>query len=200
MKKIRNRVFGNWKSSLVGVILIIVCIALVFLGKASFLEVSTFLLIGLACLGVKDPSSINIRIIVLIFASTAALLSCSPQKRLNKLLKHHPELLQKDTFFFRDTIITKSYALDTVFSAKFDTITINKENTKIQLVKYDSLIYLTLDQQADTIKIEKKIEVDKIIYKTEKKTNIWFWIAIGAISFILFIVGVNIYSFNSLKK
>ena len=132
--------------------------------------------------------------VVLIFGSVFILLSCSPQKRLSRLLKHHPELLQKDTVIFRDTLIIPATKYDTVFNTNFDTIIIDKGRFNIEIIRHDSLIYLTHTTPNDTVFIEKKITVDKIIYTPEKpKINIWFWIAMGAISFILFIIGINIY-------
>lgn len=196
MKKIRNRVFGNWKSSLLGSLLIIICLVLIFIGKATFLEVNLLILIGLGLLGVKDPQNINLRVVLLIFGSTLILSSCTPQKRLNRLLKHHPELLQKDTVYYRDTLIIPATKYDTVFKTNFDTIHINSNRYNIELIRHDSLIYLTHTTPGDTIIKNIPIPIERIKYIQEpKKTNYWFWVALGAILFIVFIIVINILSF-----
>jgi hypothetical protein len=69
----------------------------------------------------------------LLYISLIALLfSCSPQKRLNRLVKKHPELVKIDTITVRDTIrdtinvTTELVKVDTIFSLNeiHDTITI----------------------------------------------------------------------------
>jgi len=100
------------------------------------------------------------------------LFSCTPQKRLQRLLKHHPELLQKDTIYLKDTIITKAIQIDTNFIFVNDTFFIEKEKFKIELIKKDKIIYLKAESKADTIYINKPYAVEKIIYKNENKFNI----------------------------
>jgi len=58
------------------------------------------------------------------------LFSCSPQKRLHRLVKKHPELTRVDTIKIQDTIIVPGIKTDTVFSSSLlnDTVTITKEN------------------------------------------------------------------------
>jgi len=41
------------------------------------------------------------------------LLSCSPQKRLNRLVKKHPHLIQNDTVIVHDTLIIPTIQIDT---------------------------------------------------------------------------------------
>ena len=70
------------------------------------------------------------------------IISCSPQKRLNNLVKKHPELIQKDTLnlFVRDTIVIKEQSFDTTTQIVYhDSVTvINNERV---ILKYfpDSL-------------------------------------------------------------
>ena len=109
----------------------------------------------------------KIFVMILLFS----LFGCTPQKRLQRLLKHHPELLQKDTVTVKDTFVINRTQFDTIVNAHFDTINIEKERVKIQLIKKDSLIYINAVTPGDTIVIEKKIFVDKIIYPTEKPTT-----------------------------
>ena len=84
----------------------------------------------------------------LIFVILIALLfSCSPQKRLNRLIKKYPELVKTDTIVVRDTIrdtvniTTNLTRVDTIFSFSqvFDTITITKDNLTVRY--YHDTVY-----------------------------------------------------------
>lgn len=82
-----------------------------------------------------------------------SLFGCSPEKRIARILKHHPELIKTDTVWKVDTIITGSVQKDSSFYFyQKDTIFIN--NGKLQ-VKYffnrDSTVYLSGKCNADTI-------------------------------------------------
>lgn len=50
-----NRIFQNWKTTLVGLGLIIAGVVLVWFEKATLSEVSVFFATGLLALFVKDP-------------------------------------------------------------------------------------------------------------------------------------------------
>ena len=70
--------------------------------------------------------------IFIIFA--AVLVGCTPQKKLNRLIKKHPELLQMDTIRIIDTIVVPEYTHDTTtFIEYHDSVTvINNERIKIK--------------------------------------------------------------------
>ena len=55
-KPIIERLFVNWKSTLLGLSILFVCFLLVFLDKASLTEVSTFTLGGFYLLFLKDEN------------------------------------------------------------------------------------------------------------------------------------------------
>ena len=87
------------------------------------------------------------------------LFSCSPQKRLNRIVRKHPELVKTDTIVVRDTIrdtisiTTELVRLDTIFSLNeiHDTITITKDNLTIRYY-YDTVhdkVYIS--GECDTI-------------------------------------------------
>ena len=96
----------------------------------------------------------------------AFLFSCSPQKRLNRLIKKHPELVKVDTIVVRDTIrdtinvTTELVKIDTIFSLKeiHDTITITKDNLTIRY--YHDTIHdnVYISGECDTIWIEVPFE------------------------------------------
>ena len=103
----------------------------------------------------------------------ALLPSCSPQHRLNRLLRNHPELLQlRDTITVHDTFIAPAIAADTVFSAKFDTVTLVRDCVRVRIVKHRDTIRLTLTKPADTVVKTVKVPV-KVVNATPDTMN-WF--------------------------
>lgn len=127
----------------------------------------------------------------LIFVILIALLfSCSPQKRLNRLIKKHPELVKIDTIVVRDTIrdtinvTTELVKIDTIFSLNkiHDTITITKDNLTIRY--YHDTVYdnVYISGECDTIWIE--VPFEKIVeYKVpcdnvvvEENIQWWYWL------------------------
>lgn len=129
----------------------------------------------------------------------AFLFSCSPQKKLNRLIKKHPELVKVDTIVVRDTIrdtisiVTESVKTDTVFSLYevHDTITITKDNLTIRY--YHDTIHdsIYISGECDTIFVkvpyerivEYKVPCDKVIVK--KGISWWYWFII-----IMLILGI----------
>ena len=63
MKKLKeilnNRIIENWKTSIVGVILIGSVLGLVWGGKAPLVDSTPLIVIGLGLMGLKDPKSIG---------------------------------------------------------------------------------------------------------------------------------------------
>lgn len=115
------------------------------------------------------------------------LFSCSPQKRLARLIKKYPELILADTIIYRDTFYTKHIKTDTIFSFfnYVDTVYIDKGKLKIKILPVnDNTIYVSGECLPDTIYIEKKIPVQKIKV-IEKKENYIISILIGVITAIL---------------
>lgn len=129
----------------------------------------------------------------LIFVILISLLfSCSPQKKLNRLIKKYPELVKTDTIVVRDTIrdtiniTTNLTRVDTIFSFNqvFDTITITKDNLTVRY--YHDTVYdnVYISGECDTIWIEVpfekiieyKVPCDKVIVK--EGVSWWYWFAI----------------------
>lgn len=112
------------------------------------------------------------------------LISCSPQKRLQRLVKNHPQLMQKDTMIVEvhDTIIVESSSIDTITQFfHSDTITvINSEKLTLKYF-YDTItknIYHDVLIKTDTIFYETKIpiEVDRVVIQELtwwQKNNQW---------------------------
>lgn len=133
----------------------------------------------------------------LIFVIIISLMvSCSPQKKLQRLIKKHPELIKIDTIRIEihDTIILKEFSFDTI-SQFFTSDTIQViDNSRITLkYYYDTIeknIYHDVKFKQDTIFYFKEIpfEIEKIIIKELtwwEKNNQW-------VLFLLVIFGVSL--------
>ena len=101
------------------------------------------------------------------------LIGCSPQKKLQRLIKKHPELVEVafDTIKFRDTIYIQNYIHDTVNEIMFHdtTIIVNNEKTFARYY-YDTLrqeIYHEIECKGDTVYYYKEIpfKVEKVVFK-----------------------------------
>ena len=133
--------------------------------------------------------------LILITLSILFLASCSPQRRLHRLVTKHPELSRIDTIKIQDTVIVPGVKTDTLFhsSALKDTITITKEKLQIRLIEINDTIYLNAKVEPDTVILTKEIIVDRIIYTEPQK---WFskylkagllWLIVFIFIFFLFI-------------
>jgi len=104
--------------------------------------------------------------IILIF-----ICSCSPQKKLQRLINKHPELLTQDTLnlVIHDTIVVEKYNYDTITQLSYHDSTIVVNNEKIYLKYfYDTLtkeIYHEVTCFGDTVYFIKEVQVfvDKVI-------------------------------------
>ena len=114
----------------------------------------------------------------------AMLFSCSPQKRYQRLIKNHPELIEMDTIWWRDTFYTEkkifvpeyrdSFVIqrDTLIETKRFIITKFKDKFKV-VYKADTLTY------KDTIMVEKPV-AGKIVYVSKTNWNyIWIFLILG---------------------
>lgn len=55
MNKIIDRIFKNWKTTTIGLVILVPSLAAVFMGKATLTEAGVFIMTGLSCFGFKDP-------------------------------------------------------------------------------------------------------------------------------------------------
>ncbi len=101
------------------------------------------------------------------------LIGCTPQKKLQRLIKKHPELLEVkyDTIKFRDTVYIQSFVHDTINEVRFHdtTIIVNNEKTFARYY-YDTLrqeIYHEIECKGDTVYYYKEIpyKVEKVVFK-----------------------------------
>jgi hypothetical protein len=106
--------------------------------------------------------------------------ACSPQQRINRIVKNHPEVLVKDTIVFEDTVTftTKRVEVDTVTSLTSiskDTLIIEKENMTIRTYYNYETDSVYIYGQCDTIYMEKiireEILVDTIVVDPDSFMN-----------------------------
>lgn len=104
------------------------------------------------------------------------LASCTPQKRLARLVKKHPELVRADTITVIDTftVVTPRTRIDTFYSIKqlIDTVVLQKENLKVVTYLKNDTVYL--NAECDTIVIEKIRTVNVPTNTIELKKQ-YFW-------------------------
>ena len=127
------------------------------------------------------------------------LVSCTPQKRLNRLITKHPNLIQLDTLIVRDTIVINSYNYDTITTFKYSDTTIIVNTEKV-LAKYyfDTLrqeIWHQIECKEDTIFYEKLVPVEKVVYK-----ELSFWEKYQTLIYIALALFVLLIIYKRLTK
>lgn len=126
--------------------------------------------------------------------------SCSPQTRLNRIVRKNPGLLKTttETIVVKDTvtITTDRTTKDSLFFFQNDTVVVKENNLTIKYF-YDTVTKLSYIQgECDTITIteyvEKEVEVEKIV---AEKRGFWEWLEIilliGGLSFLVYIIVLN---------
>jgi hypothetical protein len=110
----------------------------------------------------------KITYLLIIVSASILLFSCSPQKRLNRLVALHPELSTTDTIHIRDTTIIPETRIDTAFKDSMldDTVIFSKEKLTVKLHRMRDSVYVEAEYGADTVVIEREIPVEKVIFKT----------------------------------
>jgi len=137
----------------------------------------------------KSIRTINF-LLLLIFI----LASCSPQKRLSRLVNHHPELKVVDTLHIRDTIPIPMVQADTLLhmDSLFDTVTFKKDRLKVSVLRLHDTLYLQGKCEADTIFVDRKIPVERIITVKPDRVGQLIsripWLVVGLISIILLVL------------
>ena len=113
---------------------------------------------------IKDFIKVTILFLLLYF-----LFSCTPQRRLNRLLTNHPELLEKDTIVVRDTVVVDNYNYDTTTIIRsYDTTTVINNERVVLKYYYDTLreiIHHDVECLGDTVYIETLVPIEKAVYK-----------------------------------
>lgn len=124
--------------------------------------------------------------------------ACSPQKRLNRIIRNHPELIKSDTIYKQDTTVVNGVAHDTIFKTQItkDTVTIVDKQLTIKYYNDGKTTYLK--GKCDTVWVVKEIPVvvNKVVADISKPKrwyekiwdNVVNWLAILGIIAVVFIV------------
>jgi hypothetical protein len=140
--------------------------------------------------------------IILLATVVVMICSCSPERRLERLIRHHPELVTTDTVSLHDTIITRESKADTALSlaALVPGVIIQNDRLEIGLTKVHDTLYLKGRCRPDTIirKIEVPLERIRIINSgtSASHTAKMPWI----LTLIICLVGVIGFIVNRIKK
>ena len=120
--------------------------------------------------------------------------SCSPQRRLNRLLALHPELKTPDTLLIHDTIPVPQFQTDTILrlSTLHDTVTLHKDHLQVKIHRLHDTIYIQSKTLPDTIFITRRIPIQLIRYvQPDRLDNLISkipWLVIALILLIGFII------------
>lgn len=113
---------------------------------------------------------------------------CSPEARLQRLVKRYPHLLAKDTVTIRDTFITKEVSKDTVFSLSNsrDTVVIKQDKLTIKHFynRQTDSVYLQGKCDADTVIKVIKVPYEKVVYRDDNWKYVLVWVAVAVTFFI----------------
>lgn len=125
------------------------------------------------------------------------LVCCTPQKRLQRLVKRHPYLINTDTIIQQEEIIIESSQVDTFLDIRTfhnDTTIIIENNQVIQTIKVrDSLVFVECEQKTDTVYTEKVIIKDNAAIQN-KHADLYKWSAwiLGGLFLVLFLFVVGV--------
>lgn len=119
------------------------------------------------------------------------LLGCSPEKRMQRLVKNNPELVKTDTINVIDTveIVTNRVHTDTVTSLHTflsDTVVIEKENLTVRTYVHNDSVYI--EGECDTIRVETIREIAVPVDRVEVKEvqSKWIWPLVFICVFLAF--------------
>ena len=121
------------------------------------------------------------------------LINCTPQKRLNRLVRNHPYLSKIDTIKIVDTIVVPNYEYDTIETVTYHDTTIIVNNEKIEArYYYDTLrkeIWHEITCKNDTIIKDRYIPYEKVTVQ-----ELTFWEKYGSMVIfgILIIIGSKV--------
>jgi hypothetical protein len=119
------------------------------------------------------------------------LVGCSPEKRLARLLKKHPELMQAEVIYVRDTVdVPGAKVVEHIYCT--DTVTIENERIKVEWLRIPTgspcdtaKIRAVLSAECKEIQVpyEKRVEVKVPVIDTTKVAGwyrTFFWIVVVA--------------------
>lgn len=142
-----------------------------------------------------------IALISVVLALLLFLSSCTPQRRLNRLLKRHPYLLQEQqTIIVHDTVTVTipGTKVDTLFSVKQlrDTVFFTREQLHVKTwIKNDTVyIQAECDTVTKTVIREIPVKTNKFIYRKPRDGLILWLIVIAAL------IGIAVIAISTFKN
>jgi len=133
----------------------------------------------------------NLQFILCMLLLASSFTSCSPQRRLQRLVANHPELRMADTLVVTDTLFTAAITADTAIplTRLTDTVVIARDKLEIKLIKIRYTIHVTGTCKADTIVREVRLPVERIkLVKAEAgvlSTVLWIVIGLVVVAIVL---------------
>ncbi len=113
--------------------------------------------------------------LIYIIAVITLIISCTPQRRLERLLRKHPELTSIDSIIIHDTIrvIVPEVRVDTIVTLEqlYDTVYLEQEQLKVK-VWMDKYHKVYIQGKCDTVYIDKVV-TRKIPIRIYEKTPLW---------------------------
>ena len=123
--------------------------------------------------------------------------SCDPHKRIARIARNHPEVLQKDTLRVDTVIVSPGVRTDTVIRIEHfyetikDTLRIREDHFKVEIfhdVETDSVY---INGQCDTVEIPVEIAIpyEKIVVQSQNwwERNNW-WVVILLVLILIFFI------------
>jgi hypothetical protein len=136
----------------------------------------------------------------IILSTLLILCSCTPQRRFERLITRHPELLTTQYIVVRDTIriTVPEVHVDTIVDKQtlVDTIYLEKEQLKVKVWMKGEKVYI--QGKCDTVYIDKMITT-KVPVKIYEKTPVWKKI-INFIVTLIFIVVILYILYRLIRK
>lgn len=128
---------------------------------------------------------------------TLLFVSCGAKYHLSRAIAKDPTILEEVAVKVDTTIITENKALrDTLILQRIDTITLERNAVRVKIKRIHDTIQLEAECLPDTIKIQKVVEVPKVVYQEEKPNNTWLYIL--TISFFLFTLALLLKYINNI--
>ena len=136
----------------------------------------------------------------IILSTLLILCSCTPQRRFERLITRHPELLTTQYIVVRDTIriTVPEVHVDTIVDKQtlVDTIYLEKEQLKVKVWMKGEKVYI--QGKCDTVYIDKVITT-KVPVKIYEKTPVWKKI-INFIVTLIFIIVILYILYRLIRK
>ena len=100
--------------------------------------------------------------------------SCTPQKRLDRLIRRHPELVRVDSVKIVDTVITRDVSIDTMrVMNTHDTFIVNRDRLTVQVIRHQDSIYVFGKCAADTVVIQRNVPVKVVESRSDEGVLKW---------------------------